>query len=211
MEKITLKKLLTHENKRVYVPVLTVIFSLFYTVCGAISNQFAVILPMFEFEKTIPLLPWTIWIYIVIYPIYLFSAIYTFKSEAQMNRNLYGFVLLGLISCVTFIVFPVTYPRSFYPLPPDNDVTTILFRAIRNLDKPSNCLPSLHVGLCYLFAFGFYNENRIKFQISMFLSTLIAISTLTTKQHYIYDIVAGFILSFFIFIFFTNKVRIKET
>lgn len=210
MDKITVKKVLTHQNKYVYIPVLTGIFLVFYTVCGAISYQNASLLPMLALEESIPLMPWTIWIYIVLYPIYLFSAIFSFKTEAQMNRNLYSFVLLMLLSCACFLIFPVTYPRDYYPLPLDNELTTMIFRGVRKLDKPSNCLPSLHVGLCYLFALGFYHENKRKFKVSLFLSTIIAISTLTTKQHYIYDIIAGFLLSFIIFLFFSLKVKIKD-
>jgi membrane-associated phospholipid phosphatase len=80
---------------------------------------------------------------------------------------------------------------------------------MRQADKPSNCLPSLHVGICYLFSYGFYNENKKKFGISFFISTLIAISTLTTKQHYIYDIVLGFILATAIHLFFHRYTKIN--
>lgn len=210
MEKITLKKLVDHKNKHLVIPLLTGIFLALYTASGAISYQSGGFLPMPGFEQNIPFWTWTIWIYIVLYPLYLIWALYSYKDLEQMNKTLYGFLVLTVVSCTIFILFPVSYPRDYFPLPPYNDVTTLIFRGMRELDKPSNCLPSLHVGLCYLFAFGYKVEEKWKFYLSLFISTLIGLSTLTTKQHYIYDIVAGFILAFIIFIFFYKKTEIKS-
>ena len=210
MEKIGLKKIVTHQNKTVIILICTGLFLALYTVSGALSYQNAVYLPMPEFEKNITFIPWTIWIYIVLYPIYLVWSLYSYTRLDDMNRTLYGFVLLTLLSCAFFLVFPVTYPRELYPLGIGNDLTTLIFRGMRSVDKPSNCLPSLHVGICYLFALGFYRENQRKFSVAMFISTLVALSTLTTKQHYIFDIVAGFLLSTGIYLFFIKYVSIED-
>ena len=166
---------------------------------------------MIEMEKNIPFLLWTIWIYIILYPIYLVWSLWGYKDELEMNKTLYGFLLLTIISCALFIIFPISYPREFYPLPLDNNLTTLIFRGMRELDKPSNCLPSLHVGLCYLFCFGFWNENKLKFYIGFMISTLVGLSTLTTKQHYSYDIVAGFILALGIYYFFQKFTTINNS
>lgn len=209
MEQIRLKKLLTHQNKATYMPTLAGLFMILYAVCGAISDHYAIVLPMARFERDIPLIPWTIWIYIVAYPVYLIWTLASYREEAQMNRTMYGFIVLMVMACILFLIFPVTYPRSYYPLPPDNDMTTVLFQTIRNLDKPNNCFPSMHVGICYLLGYGIRDESKPKFYFSMFLSTVIALSTLTTKQHYSYDIFAGFILATGIYFFFRYKVDIK--
>lgn len=209
MEKITLKKIVTIKNRHIIIPLLTGIFLALYTLCGALGYQQAVRLPMLEIEDNIPFWSWTIWVYIVLYPAYLIWSLYGYKDIIEMNKTLYSFVLLTLISCICFIIFPVTYPRDLYPLPLDNDLTTLIFRATRAADKPNNCLPSLHVGLCYLFAFGYFRENKIKFAISLIISTLVAVSTLTTKQHYIYDIVLGLVLSAGLYIFFDRKTTIS--
>jgi membrane-associated phospholipid phosphatase len=211
MEKITLKKIVTHKNKNLIIPLLTGFFMTFYTLSGAISYQSGTFLPMIEMEKNIPFLLWTIWIYIILYPIYLIWSLWGYQDELEMNKTLYGFLLLTVISCALFIIFPISYPREFFPLPLDNNLTTVIFRGMRELDKPSNCLPSLHVGLCYLFCFGFWKENKIKFGIGFFISTLVAISTLTTKQHYSYDIVAGFILALGIYFLFQKFTTINNS
>ena len=191
MEKIPLKKMLTHHNKKVLFLVMAGIFMALYTLSGAISYQNGVVLKMSEWEVNIPFMTWTIWIYIVLYPAYLIWSLFSYKNLEYMNKTFYGFIMLTVISCTIFVIYPVIYPREFFP----NDFTTTLFKLMREADKPSNCLPSLHVGICYLFAFGFIYESKIKFVISLLISTTIAVSTLTTKQHYIYDIILGFFLA----------------
>ncbi len=182
-----------------------------YSICGAISFKSGGFLEMSEFERSIPFLTWSIWIYIGLYPLYLTWALLSYKNETEMNKTLYAFAVLGITSCSIFLIFPVSYPRDLFPLVDDGAITTILFQITRMIDKPSNCLPSLHVGLCFLFAYGFWKEDKTKFWISIFCSTLIAISTLTTKQHYILDILTSFILSTSIYIFFQRKVVITQT
>jgi membrane-associated phospholipid phosphatase len=209
MEKITLKNYISHRNKSLFFPILAGIFMAFYTVSGAISYQSGGFLPMSQFEQDIPFLPWTIWIYIVLYPIYLIWCLYGYKDISGINKTAYSFLVLTLISCGCFILFPVVYPRNMYPLGFHNDLTTIIFKAMRAADKPSNCLPSLHVGLCFLFAYGFYHENKVKFGVAFFISIVVAISTLTTKQHYIYDIVLGFIFSTGIYLLFNRLTSVS--
>ena len=210
MEKIILNRVVTHRNKNVVIPMLTGIFLALYSLTGSLSYQRGVVLVMPELEQAIPFWTWTIWIYIVLYPAFLIWSLYTYKDTANMNKTTYGFLLLTFISCTFFMLFPTIYPREFFPLPHNDDLTTLIFRAMRAADKPSNCLPSLHVGLCYTFSYGFYQESKSKFWIAIFISTLIAISTLTTKQHYIYDIVLGFLLASGIYWFFQKFTDISD-
>ena len=211
MEKIVLKQLITHSNKNIYIPLLTGIFMAFYSGSGAISAQNAAMLWMPKFEENIPFMIWTIWIYIVFYPVYLIWALYGFRDEIEMNKTLYGFLILTIISCTIFILLPISYPRELFPLPlGDDSISVLIFKLMRAADKSSNCLPSLHVGLCYLFGYGFFKESKRKFLLAFCASTIISISTLTTKQHYIYDIIAGFILASLIYFFFQKCVEIKK-
>lgn len=209
MEQIVIKELINHKNKYTLMPVLAITFALMYTGAGVISNQNAGVLEISSFENSIPFLPWTIWIYFVLYPVYLAWALLSFRNITELNKTLFGFLLLAVISCIIFILFPLSYPRGYFPLAPGNDLTTVIFRAMRAVDKPSNCFPSLHVGLCYLFAYGFLRKNKMKFAFSFSISTLISISTLTTKQHYIVDVLAGYGVAVAIFYLFDKMTTIK--
>ncbi len=207
---ITLKKMVNNQNKWTIIAFASLIFGILYKLSGAISYKNGVILTLLDFEEKIPLIPSTIWIYIVLYPIYLIWSLTTFKDENNMNKLLYSFLLLTLISCAIFISFPLNYPREYYPLLFSETISHKLLQYVRLIDKPSNCFPSLHVGLCFLFAFIHKNESKKRYVISLLISFSIAISTLTTKQHYFYDLVGGFILSFTI-VTLMNKVSFAES
>lgn len=189
---------------------MTGIFSTFYGVCGAIGYQSGMVLPFLSIEQGIPLIPWTVLIYIILYPTYLIASMHSYRDEEQMNKLLYAFCLLTLISCAIFLFFPINYPRYLYPLPLDNQPLTLLLRAVRFIDKPSNCLPSLHVSLCFTFAFAFWHQSKKQFWLAILISTLIAISTLTTKQHYVYDVISGFMLSLSLWFGFDRFTRISD-
>lgn len=211
MNKIQLKRVVTHNNKSIIYFIMTAIFLTLYFGAGTISYQRAIILSMPLFEEEIPFWTWTIWVYIVLYPVYLVWALYSYQKISDMNKTFYGFLALTVISCGLFILFPVTYPREVFPLPINEEVTTLIFRLMRKADRPSNCLPSLHVGICYFFCFAFKNESRSKFWAAFIISTAVSVSTLTTKQHYIYDILGGFLLALGIHLFFDQCTVIKDS
>jgi membrane-associated phospholipid phosphatase len=207
---IKLKKIVSHSNKnRVYL-FLLFIFLIIYDFIGRISNEYGMELPLLEFEKDIPFLIWTIWIYAAIYGSYIIWCLYSYRDELEMQKVVYGFIFTVLISSIFFYFFPIIYPREGFPLPMNNDITTLIFQAVRSVDKPCNCFPSTHVGFSFLLAYGFIRQSKKRFYFAIFISLLISISTLTTKQHYIYDIVFGFLLSSLIY-FFLGRFTILST
>lgn len=155
------------------------------------------LLPLTQFDRAIPLMPWTIFIYMSEYV--LFALAY-FVFEEEINRNRYIWAYFGVLmtGMVLFVFFPTTYPRAQYPLPEEvTGITYGVFAWLRRIDTPANCFPSMHVACCFLTAFAFLpkGESRVKFVVFLTWSILVALSTLPTKQHYIADVVAGFVLS----------------
>lgn len=67
----------------------------------------------------------------------------------------------------------------------------MLIQAVRNTDQPINCAPSLHVSLAYQIALGFLKDQKRYFPLVFSWATLLALSTLTTKQHYFLDVILG--------------------
>ena len=198
MEKIPLKKIVNHQNKTTIVSFFAMIMFGLYAISGVFQIGEPRFLPLSDSEMNIPFIIDSIWVYVMMYPFLLWS-IFSYKCEENFNKVLYSFIIVSLITIIIFQLFPVGYPREFYPLPHANSPSVNLFYKIRWIDSPMNCFPSLHVSLCFLFSFGHWSENKKLFWISLFITILISISTLTTKQHYIVDVVAGLILSFVIF------------
>lgn len=156
-------------------------------------------LPMTQWDQMIPFIPQFVWIYITEYP--FFIAIYLLMQDRiNLNRYFWSFMGMQLIAVIIFWVWPTTFPRHLFPLPepPALDrMTFSIFSALRALDTPANCAPSLHVSSVYLSSFVFLKEQREKFPIFFGWATLIALSTLPTKQHYIIDVILGLLLAWF--------------
>lgn len=173
-------------------------------------------LPMTAWDKSIAFVPWTVWIYSS--EIFLYFAVYGFSRDlVNANKYLYSFLALQASSCLIFLLWPTTYPRELFPLPTDlHPWTAHIFNNLRNVDTPGNCLPSLHVSSCYLSSFVYLDEQRGKFPIFFGWATAIAVSTLTTKQHYIIDVVAGLAMAIVMYIIFhrlvpyRNGVRVND-
>jgi len=178
------------------------------------SNHFLLFTPhhlaLTSLDKAIPFIPATIWIYLTEY--FLFISVYlTCKDMANLNKYLYSMLALQIVSVIIFILWPTIYPRVDFPLPAASQSLTIqVFSYFRSIDQPTNCLPSLHISSCYLSAFVFREEQKSKFWFFFLWATAIGISTLTTKQHYIIDVVAGLFMAYIFYWLFHRAIRYEN-
>jgi len=207
--RFTLPLFLNRKNKYPY--------SLLWVAIGASlylsSNHFPIhvpqLLPMTQWDRAIPFVPWTVWIYSS--EMFLFFSVYGFSRDyVNANKYLYSFLAIQIISVTIFFLWPTTYPRGDFPLPATLDPWTFhVFHNLRDVDTAGNCLPSLHVSSCYISSFVYIDEQRQKFPIFFAWATAIAISTLTTKQHYIIDVVSGLGLAVIMFLIFNRAVKYR--
>lgn len=163
-------------------------------------------LPMLWIDQATPFLPYTIWIYLS--ESLLFVSVYVLTRDMQnVNKYLYSMAALQIVSVVIFIFWPTTFPRDLFPIPDNLDpLTHFLLNLTRKSDDPSNCLPSLHVSGVYLSSFIFLDEQKKKFPLFFSWATLVAISTLTIKQHYLLDVLAGLGMAVLFYWFFHKKI-----
>jgi membrane-associated phospholipid phosphatase len=66
---------------------------------------------------------------------------------------------------------------------------------VRGVDAATSCVPSLHVADSMLAAFLMRRERPKLFPWLMTWAVAIAVSTLTTKQHYLVDVLTGIALA----------------
>lgn len=167
-------------------------------------------LPMFAVDRAIPFVPWTVLIYVSEY--FFFTVVYLVVRDMEnLNKYLYSFFFTQGLSCLIFFLWPTIFPRDLFPLPADTGpIVNFVFRTLRAGDAATNCFPSLHVSTVYLSAYIFRDEQREKFPFFFAWATLIALSTLPTKQHYFVDIVAGFALSVFAYMAFHRWIPYRR-
>lgn len=166
-------------------------------------------LPITALDEAIPFVPHTVWIYVCEY-----GAIVLLYARARdvvnANRFVYAFVALQVVSLCIFMLWPTTYPRTQFPLSPDLDAPThALLTFLRSIDTPANCCPSLHVASICLPAFFFRAEHRRTLPILWAGTAAISLSTLTTKQHYVIDVVGGLVLAIVLYWFFQRIVAYR--
>jgi len=168
-------------------------------------------LPLTWIDTHTPFIPWTVLIYISEYIFFAFVYI-LLDSYDVINKYLYSYFLLQIVGCTVFLMYPTIYPRDRFPIPAETSLwLQNTWSWLRTQDAPTNCLPSLHVASVYLSAFVFREEGRKKLFWTFFVwATLIALSTLTTKQHYVADILTGLGLSLFFYWWFHQGQRYER-
>lgn len=135
--------------------------------------------------------PWA-WIY---ESVFLLTGIIPWLTvtREQLRRYLTGFALLSLASFAIFVLFPVASPR------PTGVQSTPFLIFITHVDGPLNAFPSLHAG-CLVYNLALV-KRLFKGAIHPLVTSglwiwaiLILFGTLSTKQHYALDLLAGGIL-----------------
>lgn len=154
-------------------------------------------IPFTEVDQFWSFNPHWVWIYLSSFiTLPLAYHLWFFKKRKDF---LMSFGLLTVASFLIFVFFPTYIPRENY-LPTDlNLVYQFVFKALHTADGVTNCLPSLHVSTAFFAAWWSYDIKRESFPLFFVYATMVAISTMTVKQHYFYDALAGFVLSLIIF------------
>jgi membrane-associated phospholipid phosphatase len=146
-------------------------------------------LPLFWVDRTVPFLPWTFTIYLSDY--LLFVAIFFLIDDLDEWNSFARMAFGTLILCGTvFLFYPTTYPRPEYPVV-ENPIVAFLMGLIADGDTPNNCFPSMHVAMTSM---GTWTLRKKHPGIVLFFAlwtAAIIFSTLTTKQHYLLDIIGG--------------------
>jgi membrane-associated phospholipid phosphatase len=140
-------------------------------------------------EARLPFLPIFEYLYVLTYVIGLLLIV-TVRDYDTFRRLAHATGLTLLVAYTTYLFFPVYFER------PHLEVTSLhtWLLSLEYMDKPYNHFPSLHVALSWLAVFGSQVSGRSRIVLSV-LAIGISVSTLFVKQHYIADVVYGFVLA----------------
>lgn len=101
-----------------------------------------------------------------------------------------AFIGAGIVCFAFFIFFPVKYELRV-DLQPPYDLFTNILRFFYWVDQPYNCFPSLHVALAMISACIIWRQNARLAPIFYLLATIVSVSILFMKQHYVLDLAGG--------------------
>jgi membrane-associated phospholipid phosphatase len=145
-------------------------------------------------DDAIPFWPWTSWCYLPFYAGVFIIAIIGFRRRLLFNRSLTAVVLVMALGALGHIFIAAEYPRPVLR-PPYPDISTAFMAFVHQIDPPGNVFPSLHVAHTSMLAFLLTRDRPRLGAVALVMATLLALSTLTTKQHFIADVMAGYALA----------------
>ena len=149
-----------------------------------------------DLDLMIPFVPWTVFIYIGWYVFWGVNyALCAMQEGKERNRLFCADTIAKLICLVIFLLFPTTNIR---PEVADSGVFNRLMQLVYYLDNPDNLFPSIHCTVSWLCWIGVRGRKDISLLyriFSLLAAAAICISTLTTKQHVLIDVIGGIALA----------------
>lgn len=148
---------------------------------------------MTDWDRAIPFLPWTWWLYVPVYALSLLFALFAIREEAVFRAALTGVVLCQLVNGVFYVLMPAPFPR---PLGVDlgGGFLESAYHILWRIDPASNTFPSSHVAVSVIAWLALRHERSRLAWLAAVYVVCIFIAVHTTKQHFLYDAGAGAII-----------------
>ncbi|MFC1530877.1 phosphatase PAP2 family protein [Gemmatimonadota bacterium] len=166
----------------------------YYTVTRVNSNRPPAALndPSIPLDDKIPLLGWTWVFYWAAYPYLTLGAalIVAAMREVDYKRAIQAFIVITFVGGAIQLLYPVAAPWT-------SEAHAMQTRMHESaFTRPYACLPSMHVAYSVITGFmGAMIARSVGLRwFHMLLAAGIAVSTLTLKEHYVADAVAGILL-----------------
>lgn len=143
-------------------------------------------------DEQIPFVPWTIIIYWGCYVFWLVNYILGCRQEQERAfRYMSADFFAKLVCLLCFLAFPTTNTR---PIIEGHSIWDELMRLLYRVDAADNLFPSIHCltsAFCFIAVRGNARVSKWYKTVSFMVAVSICISTLTTKQHVLADVIAG--------------------
>lgn len=168
----------------------TAVSAVYFAVGGRAAERHPV--PTVAIEPTVPLVPFTVWLYLPGYAALFLFAVGVVRTRARFRRALLAFAGVTAVAVALFVAHPIAGPTREAP---DGDGPTLALLTWLYANDPStNAFPSLHVANVVL-CVGMISRCAPRARVAAWiLGALIVASTLTTRQHWLGDALAGAVL-----------------
>lgn len=184
-------------------------FFLIYGACNGLTELRADVGSVyFEWERWIPMLPWTIVPYWSLDLFYAFSVLLC-QTRRELDRHALRIIAAVLLSAVGFLLFPL---RFAFPRSEIAGAFGLWFQALYGFDQPFNQAPSLHIslGLILWYLYAKHTRGPLLRGLLHGWFVLIGISTLTTWQHHFIDLPTGALVGVLAFWLFPDPPAVGD-
>jgi len=168
-------------------------------------------MPVLAIDHWLPVIPWSAWVY---FSLWVFICVpQALMGDRQvMLYYLGGALLLSIIGLSIFFFYPTAVPVW------DIDWSRYgSLEFLKSSDSAGNACPSLHVGFatfsgCWLvWLIRRLSLSPVWVVLSILWGLAIIVSTMTTKQHVLMDVIFGLLLGVLVFgvnVFFVKKAQL---
>ena len=143
-------------------------------------------------DAYIPFLPWTVILYLSFFLFwFLMSCYFALRREAEGDRYFCALLLVNIGCFLFYVLLPTSTLR---PEITGGSVWDAILGSLYRMDAPDNLFPSMHCAvswLCWVPVRGKRDVPATLQIFSFFTAAVICISTMTTKQHILVDVVGG--------------------
>jgi len=157
--------------------------------------------PTTSLDLAIPFMAWTVVIYLslfyLFYPLPLLSMPDNKSGRYEALIMSQGLIVLFIISNIWFVICPAEVhirSQALENVDTMHPVFLSMFEGLWSMDEPYNAWPSLHVSsalLFTLFAIRWWKGKPVlQWSVGIWW-VLMSLSILTTKQHFILDLITG--------------------
>ena len=143
-------------------------------------------------DDQIPFLPWTVLPYCFWFPMIAFYPLIVFRTDpCSYCGYLMTMVMEIVLSVVCYLIYPTSFQR---PVPPDGFWGNFMKFVYHGSYRGLNCAPSLHCSSCFLVICVSFTCAGMSLWVRGFtvsIAIMIVLSTLTTKQHTLIDVLTA--------------------
>lgn len=162
-----------------------------------------------DFDAMVPFLPGTIWIYLSHIGM-LFTGWWWVVKNPGCTRMFWALVLGAVIATFYFFFFPTELPRRELADVDAGPVTSAAWAFLLSADNPTNSFPSMHVALSGITAIGLMRSHPHWGWLAPVWTAAIAVSTMTTEQHVLVDVLGGIGLAVFCVWFADTFIKVVD-
>lgn len=149
-----------------------------------------------QWDHAVPFVPWTIVIYGGSYLFWVVNYILCAMQESYARSRLFCADMLAKFIClIIFLAFPTTNVR---PAIVNKDFWSEAMKMLYGVDSADNLFPSIHCLVSWLCWIGVRKRKDISAlyrYLSLAIALAICVSTMTTRQHVMVDVVGGVALA----------------
>lgn len=179
-----------------------------YFVIGIWTREWPVYRPEIALDRAVPLQPAWMLVYGSLYVFAFLLPIAVVRQPRLFRQALKALLAVMIGAYAGFLLLPTAAPRP--DAVPGAGFFSWTLRVLYDIDPSHGCFPSLHVAYSFVSALTVYRVHRGVGIASIVWASLIGVSTLFTKQHFVVDVVAGALMAYGAYLLFLRGYPREE-